>query len=159
MAAAGGALPADTRFFAGGGFFTESGKGQFVPVGFKAPRQTERRYPFSLNTGRIRDQWHTMTRTGKTPRLTAHFAEPFAELNPIDAAKLGIDPADLVTVKSPYGAVIVRALLTDRVALEKSSCRCIGPTSLHRKPVSMRSWRLRQIRIPDSQDPSSRLWL
>ena len=110
-----GALPADTRFFAGGGFFTESGKGQFVPVVFKAPRQTERRYPFSLNTGRIRDQWHTMTRTGKTPRLTAHFAEPFAELNPIDAAKLGIDPADLVTVKSPYGAVIVRALLTDRV--------------------------------------------
>jgi assimilatory nitrate reductase catalytic subunit len=43
-----------------------------------------------LNTGRIRDQWHTMTRTGLTPRLLQHIGEPFAELHPIDAKKLQI---------------------------------------------------------------------
>ena len=110
-----GAQPAETRFFAGGGFYTETGKGRFVPVVFKAPRQTERRYPFVLNTGRIRDQWHTMTRTGKTPRLTAHFAEPFAEIHPRDAETLMVAAADLVMVKSPHGSVLVRALITDRV--------------------------------------------
>lgn len=109
------AQSADTRFFAEGGFYTETGKGRFVPVVFKAPRQTERRYPFVLNTGRVRDQWHTMTRTGKTPRLTAHFAEPFAEIHPQDAERLKIAPADVVKVQSPHGSVLVRALITDRV--------------------------------------------
>ncbi|MBN9671024.1 nitrate reductase [Roseibium aggregatum] len=105
----------ETRFFSKGGFFTEGRKGRFVPVSYQAPRKRERTYPFTLNTGRIRDQWHTMTRTGKTPRLTSHIAEPFAELNPDDAARLGIQAADLVAVKSPHGGVAVRALVTERV--------------------------------------------
>jgi len=105
----------ETRFFANGGFFTEGRKATFVPTGFKAPRKRTRRYPFVLNTGRIRDQWHTMTRTGKAARLTSHIAEPFAELNPRDAARLKIAPADLVEVTSPHGSVLVRALVTDRV--------------------------------------------
>lgn len=81
---------------------------------FKPPRKRARRYPFILNTGRIRDQWHTMTRTGKTARLTSHIAEPFAELHPDDADRLGIAAADLVEVSSPFGSVLVRALVTDR---------------------------------------------
>jgi len=105
----------DTRFFAQGGFFTDGRKARFVPTEFKAPRKRTRRYPFVLNTGRIRDQWHTMTRTGKTARLTSHIAEPFVELHPKDAASLGVAPADLVDVTSPHGLVLVRALVTDRV--------------------------------------------
>ncbi len=112
---AAGTAPADTRFFAGGGFFTEGRKGRFVPVSFEVPRRRERTYPFVLNTGRVRDQWHTMTRTAKTPRLTSHIAEPFAELHPSDAERLGVGPADLVEVKSPHGSVLVRALVTGRV--------------------------------------------
>jgi len=67
-----------------------------------------------LNTGRIRDQWHTMTRTGKTPRLTSHFAESFCEIHPDDARALGIVAADLVRVSNNRGEVILRALVTDR---------------------------------------------
>ncbi len=105
----------ESRFFAEGGFFTEGRKARFVPVAFKAPRRRGRTYPFILNTGRIRDQWHTMTRTGKTGRLLAHIAEPFAEINPADAEQLGINAADIVEVKSPHGRVLVRAMITDRI--------------------------------------------
>ena len=49
-------------------------------------------YPLILNTGRIRDQWHTMTRTGKTARLMAQVGEPFIQMHPIDAAAAGLVP-------------------------------------------------------------------
>ncbi|MCV0425443.1 MAG: nitrate reductase [Roseibium sp.] len=109
-------MPArEHRFFAQGGFYTEGRKGQFVPVFHKAPRKRGRTYPFILNTGRIRDQWHTMTRSGKTARLLSHIAEPFVEIHPEDARRSGISAADLVEVKSSYGSVVVRALVTGRV--------------------------------------------
>ena len=53
---------------------------------FEAANPTDERYPLVLNTGRIRDQWHTMTRTGKSARLSGHIIEPYAELHPRDAA-------------------------------------------------------------------------
>ncbi|MEM5584532.1 molybdopterin-dependent oxidoreductase [Roseibium sp. AS2] len=105
----------ETRFFGSGGFFTRDGKANLVPTAFKAPEKHGRTYPFTLNTGRIRDQWHTMTRTGMTARLASHIAEPFAEIHPEDAAPLGISAADLVEVKSPFGKVTLRAQLTERV--------------------------------------------
>ncbi|GBF26797.1 nitrate reductase [bacterium MnTg02] len=67
-----------------------------------------------LNTGRVRDHWHTMTRTGKSQRLSAHLAEPYAEINPVDGLRLGIRDADLVRVKSSCGEIVVRALLSKR---------------------------------------------
>ncbi|WFE92603.1 nitrate reductase (plasmid) [Roseibium porphyridii] len=105
----------ETRFFANGNFYTPDRKAAFVATKVKEPRETGRRFPFVLNTGRIRDQWHTMTRTGKTPRLAAHIAEPYVEIHPVDAKQSGIDAADLVEVKSPYGAVTVRAQVTEKV--------------------------------------------
>ena len=56
-----------------------------------------------------------MTRTGRSPRLGQHIAEPFAEIHPADAEARGIGPADLVEVTSPHGRALVRALVTDRV--------------------------------------------
>ncbi|MES0810561.1 nitrate reductase [Roseibium sp. SCPC15] len=109
------ASPEQTRFFANGNFFTEGRKGQFIPVAYLAPRKRERNYPFILNTGRVRDQWHTMTRSGKAARLMSHVAEPFVEVHPDDAAAHGISATDVVEVKSPYGKAVVRALVTDRV--------------------------------------------
>ena len=102
------------RFFANGGFYTPDRRARLVPTPFAAPQNHEPRFPFVLNTGRVRDQWHTMTRTGRAPTLSNHIAEPFAELHPDDAAALGIAPATLVEVTSPRGAVTVRALLTTR---------------------------------------------
>ena len=103
------------RFFADGKFFTADGRARFVPTPARPPAsELSDAAPLVLNTGRIRDQWHTMTRTAKTPRLLRHYAEPFAELHPADAARFGIMPADLVTVESARGAVVLRALITER---------------------------------------------
>ncbi|MBM9595820.1 molybdopterin-dependent oxidoreductase [Roseitranquillus sediminis] len=104
------------RFFGDGRFFTPSGRGTMVPVAHRAPAAAPSpAYPFRFNTGRIRDQWHTMTRTGKSPRLSQHLAEPFLEVHPDDARRIGVRPAHLVRVKSPQGSAILRALVTPRV--------------------------------------------
>ncbi|MBB3936476.1 nitrate reductase [Aureimonas phyllosphaerae] len=110
-----GAAPT-TRFFADGRFFTPSGRAKLLAVApAEAPALTAER-PFVLNTGRIRDQWHTMTRTGRSPRLSAHLAEPFCEIHPADAERLGIAEADLVSLSTDHGGATLRALLTPRVA-------------------------------------------
>ncbi|WP_422025937.1 molybdopterin-dependent oxidoreductase [Pyruvatibacter mobilis] len=107
--------PPGGRFFADGGFFTRDGRARMVATPVRSPVEAPSdAWPLRLNTGRIRDQWHTMTRTGQVPRLFSHLAEPFAELHPEDAVAAGIEAADLVTVRSPHGQVIVRALITNR---------------------------------------------
>ncbi len=102
------------RFFAEGGFFTPDGKARIVPTPSAGMRTKPEKGAFVLNTGRIRDQWHTMTRTGKSPRLSAHMAESFVEIAPSDAAHLGIADADIVEVTNVRGRILVRALITDR---------------------------------------------
>ncbi|MCJ8520973.1 assimilatory nitrate reductase catalytic subunit [Pseudorhizobium tarimense] len=111
-----GQVNSETRFFADGGFYHTDRKARFVAV---KPRETDRTrpdYPFTLNTGRVRDQWHTMTRTGKSARLSSHIAEPFAELHPRDAMEIGVGNAELVEIRSQQGRAIVRALITERQA-------------------------------------------
>lgn len=99
------------RFFGDGRFHTPDGRGRMVAVTPEANRPAMR-----LNTGRIRDQWHTMTRTGRSPRLSAHIAEPFLEIHPEDAARIGLAPASLAEVTSAQGRAVLRVLVTDRVA-------------------------------------------
>jgi assimilatory nitrate reductase catalytic subunit len=95
----GRSLPArrrqNTRFFAKGGFYHADGKARFIAVEPPICDRTNPDYPLTLNTGRIRDQWHTMTRTGKSARLSSHIAEPFAELHPRDAMEIGVGNAAL----------------------------------------------------------------
>ncbi len=100
------------RFFANGQFYHPDGKARMIPV--KAPARAKSR--FVLNTGRNRDQWHTMTRTGKSARLGAHLAEPYVEVNPADAAAMDVSPGALVKIESIYGQTILRALITPRIA-------------------------------------------
>jgi assimilatory nitrate reductase catalytic subunit len=102
------------RFFGDGTFFTPDRKARFIALSPSAETRTSRDYPFILNTGRIRDHWHTMTRTGKSARLSQHLAEPFAEIHPADARLLGIADADIVRVSSPDQSILMRALLTER---------------------------------------------
>lgn len=102
-----------SRRFADGKFNTPDGRAQFAATQLpQLPPQTPQ--SFVLNTGRVRDHWHTMTRTGKTARLSAHMAEPFVELHPDDAAKLKIAPADLVELSNAQGQAVGRALVTTR---------------------------------------------
>ena len=82
-----------------------SGPAKIVPTPLRPPAQpVSAEFPFVLMTGRVRDQWHTMTRTGRTPRLFLHWPEPTLEMNPFDA------PADgsLVRVTGATGAAVLR---------------------------------------------------
>ncbi|RWQ67824.1 nitrate reductase [Mesorhizobium sp.] len=103
-----------TRFFANGGYYTPDRKAKFIAVRPTAQTRTSPEYPLILNTGRVRDHWHTMTRTGKSQRLSQHMAEPFVEIHPADAQHFGIGDADIVRVSTAHGEVLVRALVTAR---------------------------------------------
>ena len=88
-----------------------------MPTPPRAPaEQPNSDYPLVLNTGRVRDQWHTMTRTGKSPRLAGHHAEPFVQAHPLDAARFGLTLGDLAEVATAAGRIVVRLELTDSVA-------------------------------------------
>jgi assimilatory nitrate reductase catalytic subunit len=69
-------------------------------------------YPFKLNTGRYRDQWHTMTRTGLSPKLSEHRREPLLEIHPDDAEMVGLDDGGLGRVLSASGESIFRVAFT-----------------------------------------------
>lgn len=72
-------------------------------------------FPLILTTGRIRDQWHTMTRTGKVKKLNEHKKEAYLEIHPEDAKSLGCEEGSIVTVSNPRGSVRVRATVTDSI--------------------------------------------
>ncbi len=102
------------RLFGEGDFFTSSRRAHFVTVTPRPPGMaTQPDYPLVLNTGRVRDQWHTMTRTGKSPRLSGHVVEPYAEMHPADAQTLGLEDGELVRIVSRWGEVVVRTRTSD----------------------------------------------
>jgi assimilatory nitrate reductase catalytic subunit len=107
--------PDQTRFFANGEFYTPDRKARFVAVTANREVVTTDDCPFVLNTGRVRDHWHTMTRTARSQKLSSHMGEPYCEINPTDALKFGLQSASLVEVSNPYGSVILRVLISDRV--------------------------------------------
>ena len=107
-----GAASGRARLFAQGGFFTPDRRARLVPVEppqLAAPLSAER--AFRLNTGRVRDHWHTMTRTGKSPRLAAHRPVPTVEVNPGDAAALGLAEGDLARVSTASGTAVLQVVL------------------------------------------------
>ena len=104
------------RFFADGRFFHADHRARFVATVPRAPvhAPTVER-PLSLNTGRLRDQWHTMTRTGKSPRLAGHRPEPMVELHPRDASARGIVDGSIVAIESQWGRAVLRAHVSEVV--------------------------------------------
>lgn len=101
------------RMFTDGKYFTPSQKARFVSITPRLPvHHTSVEFPLVLNTGRCRDQWHTMTRTGKSPRLSAHEPEPYVEIHPDDSAKYKVLDNELVEIKSKWGRAIVRARIS-----------------------------------------------
>jgi assimilatory nitrate reductase catalytic subunit len=99
----------ETRFFSDGGFFTADRRGRFIaPEPPQLRAATSDAFPLRLNTGRLRDQWHTMTRSGKSPRLAAHSPEPLVELHPDDAQRTGIADGGFARVTTPHGSAVLR---------------------------------------------------
>jgi assimilatory nitrate reductase catalytic subunit len=101
---------ADGRLFGNGNFATADGRARFIATLHRPlAARPDRRHRFILNTGRVRDQWHTMTRTGLAPRLMTHQDEPHLDLHPGDAASLGLSEGDLVRVDTDHGSATLRA--------------------------------------------------
>ncbi|MDR6149526.1 molybdopterin-dependent oxidoreductase [Sphingomonas sp. SORGH_AS_0742] len=94
--------------FADGRFPTPDGRARLVPVAQKTLPEPLRDWPMTLNTGRYRDHWHTMTRTGLAPKLARHREEPLVEVHPDDAARLDLTDGGLARVGTPQGTSLYR---------------------------------------------------
>jgi len=96
------------RLFTDNRFFHPDGKAKLIAITPRLPvNSPNAAYPLIMNTGRVRDQWHTMTRTGKSARLMQHISEPFCQFHPDDGPQ--IQPGDLVRVASSHGWLLLRA--------------------------------------------------
>ncbi|WP_053978039.1 nitrate reductase [Mangrovimonas xylaniphaga] len=109
--------PGTKRLFEDKVFYTPSGKAMFNVPDFvcNVSDEPNLEYPLILTTGRIRDQWHTMTKTGKVCRLKTHYSNPVLEINDVDAYINKIKDGDVVEVKAKNGLVRVRAKVTDTI--------------------------------------------
>lgn len=104
------------RLFSDRQFYTPDGRANLVPVEYRAPQNIVcDEYPLVLNSGRIRDQWHTMTRTGKSGKLGGHIPEPFVEIHPHDAMLCGIQEGSLARVRSKWGSMVARVQTTGEI--------------------------------------------
>jgi assimilatory nitrate reductase catalytic subunit len=104
--------PPQERFFADGGFYTPDGRARLQRIArpeLKGRPTSD--FPLVLNTGRVRDHWHTMTRTGRSPRLARHIAEPFIEVHPADAAAFGLVDGGHAVVRSAHGEATLKVAL------------------------------------------------
>ena len=112
-----GASVGKTRLYEDGIFPTEDGLARFADTPYeKVAEPRDARYPFSLNTGRLRDQWHGMSRTGTIGRLFGHVPEPAIEMSAQDMARLKLIDGDLVHVTSRRGSLVLRANASPQVA-------------------------------------------
>ncbi|MFZ6648790.1 molybdopterin-dependent oxidoreductase [Undibacterium sp. TJN25] len=105
-------LPSESssaRLFTDNTYAHADGKARFIATPPRYPaHMPDRDYPLSLNTGRVRDQWHTMTRTGKSARLADHVPESFVDLHPQDALLYGVREGALARVSTRWGSLVAR---------------------------------------------------
>ncbi|MCC4815653.1 nitrate reductase [Vibrio lentus] len=141
----------EQRMFTNGEFFTESGKAQFIAVEHDKPiADTSLEFPLIMNTGRIRDQWHTMSRTGLAAGLGEHTPEPFVAMHPDTVAELGLDEFGLdafnhatinpvVKVRSAQGECQARLVVTKEMRKEQvfMPIHWNGTTAKNSKPCDL----------------------
>ncbi len=105
------------RPFDDGRFYHPDGRARLVPTRPHPPKfALDPEYPLVLNTGRIRDQWHTMTRSGLSPRLTSHLSEPFVDMHAADALRFGARDGSLVRVVTRWGRMVARLRTSGEIA-------------------------------------------
>ncbi|MEO7337736.1 MAG: molybdopterin dinucleotide binding domain-containing protein [Caldimonas sp.] len=104
------------RLYTDGHFATADGRARFVAVPYRAAAEPcDARHPFALNTGRLRDQWHGMSRTGTVARLFGHEGSPVVRMSPDDVARRGLKAGELVEVRSRRGAIVLPLVGDDRI--------------------------------------------
>ncbi len=105
------------RLFGDGNFFGPGRRAQMRPLAApKLASTVSEAFPLLLNTGRVRDQWHTMTRTGLSPRLSAHIAEPSVYLHPADMTRFGLVEGGFARLASAYGSAVLKVVADAGVA-------------------------------------------
>jgi assimilatory nitrate reductase catalytic subunit len=105
------------RLFMDGRFYHPDRKARLVPTRPRPPTfALEEEFPLVLNTGRIRDQWHSMTRTGRAARLNSHFPEPFIDMHSGDALIFGAREGSLARVVTRWGRLVARVRTSGEVA-------------------------------------------
>ena len=112
-----GATVGKQRLYEDGIFPTEDGRARFASPAYKPVAEPrESRFPFALTTGRLRDQWHGMSRTGTLGRLFGHVAEPTVQMNAQDMSRRGLAEGDLVHVTSKRGSILVPLQASEELA-------------------------------------------
>lgn len=105
------------RRYCDGVFATTNGRAHFQLTPYKPVAEpTNARYPFHLLTGRLRDQWHGMSRTGRLPQLFNHTPEPSLSMHPLDAERRGFKAGDLLKISSKRGQLVLPLLISDEVS-------------------------------------------
>ncbi len=104
---------AHERFFSNGGFYTPQQRGHMLAIAPLKQNIISAEYPLVMNSGRVRDHWHTLTRTAKSARLSAHTPEPFLAMHPVDALALGLNEGQLAEVESQTGKALLRLRLDE----------------------------------------------
>ena len=98
--------PGTDRLYMDGKFPTPDGRARFLPRPHRAPRETpDHEFPLVLTTGRLYAHWHTLTRTGKSPKLLQREPSPYVEVHPDDAAEHGLAAGDLAELASRRGTL------------------------------------------------------
>ena len=116
-----GAASGCARLYEDGIFPTDNGRARFVDTPYvKLAEPRDVRYPFSLNTGRLRDQWHGMSRTGTIGRLFGHVPEPAIDMHGQDMQRLGVADGDLVQVTSKRGSIVLPAKASEQQGLAQA---------------------------------------
>lgn len=104
------------RLFENGRFSHAGGRAKFIATIAENPvHAVSGAYPLVLNTGRIRDQWHTMSRTGLSANLSTHRAEPYCEIHPHEALKYGVKDGELAEVRSAWGLCVLRVQVSENI--------------------------------------------
>ena len=105
-----------TRLYVDGRFPTSDGRARFITVEHAEPVEpVDARFPLTLTTGRVRDHWHTLTRTGKAPALVSRTPEPLLELHPRDARTVDVADGDFVEITSRRGMAIAQCRVTETI--------------------------------------------
>lgn len=101
--------PGTARLLRSGRFYRRDHRARLVPTAPRAPaHKANAEFPWILNTGRIRDQWHTMSRTGRAPQLSSHLPEPYIDMHAQDALLSAVSEGQLARVETQWGALVAR---------------------------------------------------
>ena len=151
--AAGGA----TRLYADAIFPTANGRARFAPIEVRAPAEsTDRRHPFVLSTGRLRDHWHGMSRSGTAAQLFEHAGEPAVDLNPADALRIGVTAGDFVHLTSRRASILLPVRLDPALAPNQAFVAMHwGEEYVSGRPTTATSYGVNALTVP-AFDPISK---